>query len=63
MGNYDISTETRELKIQWENVLLLAHDEREHKDEMPPPFDQIKFIAGGRYSGKKYARQENSESQ
>ena len=42
LGNYDISAETRELKIQWINVLIV-HLGREHKEEMPPPFGQIKF--------------------
>ena len=43
LGDYDISTETSELKIQWTKVLPLVHAVREHKAEMPPPFDQIKF--------------------
>ena len=49
LGNYDISTETRELEIQWVNVLLLVHTGREPKEETPPPFDQIKFSQGGKY--------------
>ena len=36
LGNYDISTETREPKIQWANALLIVHAGREPKDEMPP---------------------------
>ena len=47
MGNYDISTETREIEIQWAKVLLLAHAGREPKEELPPPFDQIRFIQRG----------------
>ena len=47
IGNYDISTETREIEIQWAKVLLLAHAGREPKEELPPPFDQIRFIQRG----------------
>ena len=52
LGNYDISTETSELKIQWINVLLLVHAGREPKEEMPPPFDRINFSQGGTILGK-----------
>ena len=46
-GNYDISTETREIKIQRAKVHLLVHTGREPKKETPPPFDQIKISQGG----------------
>ena len=54
MGNYDIVTETRELKIQWLNVLLVIHAGRGPKEELPPPFGQIKFTKGGTIIGRKY---------
>ena len=47
MGNYDISTETRDLKIQWVNVLLRTHAGSEPAEELPPPFDQIMLSTGG----------------
>ena len=46
MGNYGLSAETRDLKIQWGNVLLLVHAGREPKEALPPPFDRIKFRTG-----------------
>ena len=52
MGNYDIATETRELKIQWARVLLQTQAEREPTSELPPPFDQIEFATGGTILGK-----------
>ena len=52
LGNYDISTETRELKIQWINGLLLVRAGREPQEQMPPPFDQIKFSQWGTILGK-----------
>ena len=44
--NYDISTETRELEIQWATVLLLVHAWG------GDPFDQIRFNQGGAILGK-----------
>ena len=52
LGNYDVSTETRELKIQWGNVLLIVHTGREPKEELPPPFDKIKYSQCGTILGK-----------
>ena len=40
IGNYDIATETRELKIQWEKVKLLRRKRHQLKRK-PPPFGQI----------------------
>ena len=54
LGNYSISSETRELNIQRINVLLLVHAGREPKEATPPPFDQIKFSQGGVYWEKRY---------
>ena len=51
MGNCDISTETRELKIQWPKVLQLVHAGRAPEEEMPPPFDQIRFVRWGAILG------------
>ena len=52
LGNYDISTETRGLEIQWIKVQLLVHAGKEPKAEIPPPFDKIKFSQGGTILGK-----------
>ena len=52
MGNYDMATETRELKIQWIKVLLLTHAGGEPITELSPPFGQIEFITGGTILGK-----------
>ena len=52
MGNYDITTETRELKMQWVRVHLLTHAGRGPKEELPPPFGRIKFTTGGTILGK-----------
>ena len=47
IGNYDISTETGELKIHWAEVHLLVHAGGEPQKERPPPFDQIRFSTWG----------------
>ena len=54
VGNYDISTEARELKIQWINVLLLMHAGIEPQEELPPPIGQIKFSTRGAIIGRGY---------
>ena len=48
--NYDISTETRELEIQWAKVLLLVHAGREPGEETPP-FGHIRISQGGTILG------------
>ena len=53
MGNYDIETETRELKVQWVKVLPLTHAGGEPTADLPPPYAQIKFITGGTMRGRK----------
>ena len=50
--NYDISTETRELKIQWAKLLQLIHAGRGPTEPLPPPFDQIIQGATGTILGK-----------
>ena len=68
LGNCDISTETRELEIQWIDVLLV-HAGRDPEKDTPPPFDQIKFSRGGTilgkaiYMAKTLARQQGEESE
>ena len=52
MGNYDIITETRHLKIQWEKALLLRRDKEKRRKELPPPFDKIKHQNSGTILGK-----------
>ena len=52
MGNYDITTETREPTIQWIKVLLLTHSGREPTAAPPPPVGQIKLIVGCEILGK-----------
>ena len=42
IGKYDISTETRELKIQWANVELLRREKHKLRKPLQPPFGQIK---------------------
>ena len=51
IGNYDISTEIRVRKIQWVKVRLLVHAGRAPREELPPPFDQIKIRQGGTILG------------
>ena len=63
VGNYDIETETRELRIPWADLLLLNHAGREPTSELPPPCDQIKISNGEKDSGGKYAWRETSEAQ
>ena len=41
-GNYDIITETRELKIHWGELVLLKHTGGGEMGKSPPPFGQIK---------------------
>ena len=52
MGNYDIITETRHLKIQRGKVLLLRRDKEKHRKELPPPFGKIKHQNSGTILGK-----------
>ena len=52
VGNYDIESETRRVEIQWINVLLLMRSGREPREDLHPPFGQIKFTAGGAILGK-----------
>ena len=52
IGYYDISTATRELKIQWAKVELLRHGEHKLKKPTPPPFAQIKQESTGAIIGK-----------
>ena len=52
MGNYDTATETGELKIQWDRVLIRLHAGREPKARRPPPCGQVKFRTGGTIIGK-----------
>ena len=52
IGNFDISTETRELTIQRANVALLIHSGRALAMQLPPTFGQIKQGAAGTLVGK-----------
>ena len=52
IGNYDIATETRELKIQWGKVKLLRQESRKQKEKLHPPFDQIQHNHTGTILGK-----------
>ena len=53
IGNYDIATESRHLKIQWGKVELLRPERRKLKKSLPPPFDLIKHNCTGTIIGKK----------
>ena len=52
IGNYDISTETRELQIQWAKVQLLRHEKHKLRKSPPPPFGQIKQDRTGAILGR-----------
>ena len=52
MRNYDIETETVELKIQRAKVLPKTHAGEAQSAELHPPFGQIKFSAGWRIPGQ-----------
>ena len=52
IGYYDISTATRELKIQWAKVELLRHEKHKIRKPLPPPFGQIKQDRTGAILGR-----------
>ena len=47
MGNYDIITETRELKIYWGQVSLLPRSRQQPDGQLPSLFDVVKHLKGG----------------
>ena len=52
IGNYDIETETRDLKIRCAKVDLLRLGRNKPTQPLPPPFDHIKQGIKGTILGK-----------